>query len=91
MNPPYGERMGDKEELKTLYGNIGSFFKKSPGWGAAVLSADKEVYQAIRLKPKQRIPFLNGRIDCRLLTFELYEGSRRAPKESSDEDLPPNP
>ncbi|HSZ71989.1 MAG TPA: THUMP domain-containing protein [Cytophagaceae bacterium] len=81
MNPPYGERMGDKEQLKTLYGDIGAFFKKSPGWGAAVLSADKEVYQAIRLKPKQRIPFLNGRIDCRLLTFELYEGSRRSPRE----------
>ncbi len=80
MNPPYGERMGDKEELKTLYRDIGAFFKKSPGWGAAVLSADKEVYASIRLKPKQRIPFLNGRIDCRLLTFELYEGSRRQPK-----------
>ncbi len=91
MNPPYGERMGDKEELKTLYGDIGAFFKKSPGWGAAVLSADKEVYASIRLKPKQRIPFLNGRIDCRLLTFELYEGSRRAPRESGGEDLPSHP
>ena len=77
MNPPFGERMGDKEELKTLYGEIGSFFKKAPGWGAAVLSADKEVYSAIRLKPKQRIPFLNGRIDCRLLRFDLYEGTKR--------------
>jgi putative N6-adenine-specific DNA methylase len=85
MNPPYGERMGDKEELKTLYGEIGAFFKQAPGWGAAVLSADKEVYQAIRLKPKQRIPFLNGRIDCRLLRFELYEGSRRQPKETTQE------
>jgi 23S rRNA G2445 N2-methylase RlmL len=82
MNPPYGERLGDKNELVDMYTEIGSFFKRAAGWNGNVLSADKELDKWIKLKPAQKTPCFNGRIECRLLRFELYEGSRRAPKES---------
>ncbi len=81
MNPPYGERLGEKPELVALYTEIGAFFKRAPGWIGAVLSGDKELDKWIKLKPAQKTPCFNGRIECRLLRFELYEGSRRLPKE----------
>jgi 23S rRNA G2445 N2-methylase RlmL len=80
MNPPYGERLGEKPELVNLYTEIGTFFKRAPGWIGAVLSGDKELDKWIKLKPAQKTPCLNGRIECRVLRFELYEGSRRPPK-----------
>lgn len=81
MNPPYGARLGKKEELVSLYTEIGAFFKRSPGWIGMVLSGDKELDKWIKLKPAQKTPCLNGKIECRMLRFELYEGSRRPPKQ----------
>jgi putative N6-adenine-specific DNA methylase len=39
----------------------------------------------IGLKAKRRIEFYNGTIDCRLLMYELYEGSRKAKDEEKGE------
>ena len=82
MNPPYGERLGKKDELIELYTEIGAFFKRSPGWIGMVLSGDKELDKWIKLKPAQKTPCLNGKLECKMLRFELYEGSRRIPRDN---------
>jgi putative N6-adenine-specific DNA methylase len=77
MNPPYGERLGEKEQLEPLYGNIGDFFKNEcTDYTGYVFTGNLELAKKVGLKANRRIPFFNSTIDCRLLKYELYDGSR---------------
>lgn len=77
LNPEYGERMGEIEELKETYKGIGDFFKKKcQGYTGYVFTGNLNLAKKVGLKTKRRIPFFNGPIECRLLEYDLYEGSR---------------
>ena len=78
LNPEYGERMGEEEKLVGLYGEMGDFFKqKCAGYSAYIFTGNMELAKKIGLKSSKRVPFYNGTIDCRLLEFEIYQGSKR--------------
>ena len=63
-----------------MYEEVGDTLKKKfAGWQAAILAASASPYKAIGLKPSRSIALMNGSIPCKLLLFELYAGSRRAP------------
>jgi putative N6-adenine-specific DNA methylase len=81
-NLPYGERIGSSEgDIVQLYEEVGDTLKqKFSGWQAAILAAAASPYKAIGLKPKRTISLMNGSIPCKLL-FDLYAGTRRAPRE----------
>jgi 23S rRNA G2445 N2-methylase RlmL len=83
FNPEYGERMGDVAELETTYGRIGDFMKKKcQGYTGYIFTGNLELAKKIGLKASRRIEFYTSKIDCRLLEYELYVGTRRAsPKE----------
>jgi 23S rRNA G2445 N2-methylase RlmL len=81
FNPEYGERMGDEIELEETYSRIGDFMKKKcKGYTGYVFTGNLNLAKKIGLKPKRKIEFYNGKIDCRLLEYELYSGSRREDK-----------
>ncbi|MBX7107700.1 MAG: class I SAM-dependent RNA methyltransferase [Chitinophagales bacterium] len=83
FNPPYGERLGASEELEMLYAQIGNFLKKScRGYWGYIFTANPELAKKIGLKTKRKIDFYNGQLKCKLLEFELYEGTK---KRKSDE------
>lgn len=72
-NPPYGERMGDVDQLKGLYHALGENFKTAfKGWRAYVFTGNLELRKNISLQTSARIPFHNGKIECRLLRYELF-------------------
>lgn len=78
LNPEYGERMGDATDLEPTYAAIGDFFKQNcPGWTGHVFTGSPHLAKRIGLRPARKRPFLNGTIECRLLTFDLYTGSNR--------------
>ncbi|PCJ60011.1 MAG: RNA methyltransferase [Planctomycetota bacterium] len=78
MNPPYGIRLGETEDLEPLYKSIGDFLKnKCKGKTGYIFTARNELMKKIRLKPSLKTVFLNGEIDCRLLKFEMYQGTKR--------------
>lgn len=78
MNPEYGQRMGDLRELEMVYKRIGDFLKqKCAGYAGMVFTGNMDLGKQVGLKPKRKIPFYNGSLDCRLLHYELYEGSRK--------------
>jgi 23S rRNA G2445 N2-methylase RlmL len=86
LNPEYGERLGELEELEGVYKSIGDFFKQEcKGYTGFVFTGNLDAAKRIGLKPKRRIEFYNARIDCRLLQFELYEGSKRVREEEISE------
>ncbi len=77
MNPEYGERLGDEEDLRPTYERIGDFFKqRCPGWTGCVFTGNRALSKRIGLQTKRKIPFMNAQIECRLLQYEMYAGSR---------------
>ncbi len=81
MNPPYGERMGEITALEPTYGGIGDFFKqRCRGYTGYVFTGNTTLAKKVGLKPKRTVPFFNSGIECRLLEYELYEGSRKIKK-----------
>lgn len=78
LNPEYGERLGSLAELEETYKRIGDFFKQQcAGYQGFIFTGNLELAKKIGLKPSRRTEFLNGKIECRLLQYELYSGSKR--------------
>jgi len=77
-NLPYGERMGDLEELEALYPKLGDALKqKFAGWRAYLFTADRAILKLMRLSPSRKTPLFNGAIECRLLEYKISAGSHR--------------
>jgi putative N6-adenine-specific DNA methylase len=77
FNPEYGDRLGEEAELTVTYKRIGDFLKqKCKGYTGYIFTGNLELAKKIGLKPKRRIEFYTGKIDCRLLEYELYAGSK---------------
>jgi putative N6-adenine-specific DNA methylase len=77
-NPPYGERLGDADELADLYPRLGHALKRNfAGWDCWFLSADTRLPKLIGLKPMRKIPLYNGPLECRLYGFRMVAGSNR--------------
>ena len=71
-NPPYGERIGEREGLETLYADLGRMVKeRCGGWSLWLLSGNPELTGALKMKASRRIPISNGGIDCRWLHYEV--------------------
>lgn len=82
MNPPYGERIGAEAEMAALYKTIGDTLKTNfQGYDAYIFTGNLEAAKSVGLRTSRRVPLYNGPIDCRLLKYELYRGTRKAPKE----------
>ncbi len=81
FNPEYGERLGVHTKLEATYKRIGDFMKKDcPGYRGYVFTGNADLAKKIGLQASRRIEFYNGKLDCRLLEYELYGGSKREPK-----------
>ena len=77
-NPPYGERIGSKEELAEFYPKLGSTLKKNyPGWRCHFFTADMRLPKLMRLQPSRRVPLFNGALECRLFEIVIVAGSNR--------------
>jgi len=79
LNPEYGERLGTIDQLEEVYGKIGDFFKKRcAGYTGYVFTGNLPLAKKIGLRTKSRSIFYNGKIECRLLEYELYQGRRES-------------
>jgi putative N6-adenine-specific DNA methylase len=77
-NPPYGVRLGDKDELATFYPELGTLLKqKFAGWTAYIFSGDPELAKLIRLKPARKTVLYNGQLECRLYEYPMVAGGNR--------------
>lgn len=74
-NPPFGERLGQPEELEQLYAALGHQLRqRAPGWTLWLLSGHPGLTASLRLKTSQRIPVSHGGLDCRWLRYPLRAG-----------------
>lgn len=77
FNPEYGDRLGEEVQLVDIYERMGDFLKKRcAGYFGYIFTGNLELAKKIGLKPKRRIEFFNGKIDCRLLEYEIWQGKK---------------
>ena len=92
-NPPYGARLGDEDNLKDVYRDLGYTLKhRFQNWDAWILSGNKDILQEMKLKSTRRVFLYNGNIECRFLKYEMYTGSQRKerPRQFKEVDINPS-
>lgn len=87
-NPPYGERIGDQEQLQSLYETLGAKLREHfEGWKAAVLTGNPSLAKVLGINARRTHTLFNGRIECRLLRFDVspaeYRGEKRSPADEA--------
>ena len=71
-NPPYGKRLGEENELITLYRQLGVFCKQNAsGWQFWILNGNRKLSTLLKMKASKRMPISNGGIDCRWLNYQI--------------------
>jgi len=80
FNPPYGERL-ELKDLEGFYKNIGDTLKNGyTGSMVWFITSDMQALKYVGLRTSKRIPLKNGDLDCRLVRYDIYEGSRKSKK-----------
>ena len=59
-NPPYGERIGEKELLPQLYGELGKAYQSLDAWSAYVITGYEDVEKYIGRKADKNRKIYNG-------------------------------
>ncbi len=78
FNPEYGDRLGEETALQVTYKRMGDFMKQQcKGYTGYIFTGNLELAKKIGLKASRRIEFYTSKIDCRLLEYDLYSGSRQ--------------
>ena len=78
INPPYGERLNNPDDVIPLYQEMGTHLKHNfNGYDAWIISSNFRALKMVGLRPTRKIALFNGSLDCRLNKFELYRGSKK--------------
>ena len=85
-----GTKQGQNQiqRLESLYENCGNWFKSiGRGYRGYIFTGNLEMAKKVGLRTKRRLTFYNGELECRLLEYELYPGSKkRLPPEKEQGD-----
>lgn len=72
-NPPYGERLGEKEELKPTYMELGDWLRPYIGFEAGIITSEVELGKQMGLRARKVNKFYNGALECVYLQFAIEE------------------
>ncbi|WP_436962993.1 THUMP domain-containing class I SAM-dependent RNA methyltransferase [Staphylococcus succinus] len=73
-NPPYGERIGDRDEVEQMYRYLGELMNNNPHLSTYVLTSSTEFEHLVNKKATKRRKLFNGYIEC---TYYQYWGKRK--------------
>ncbi|MDG0842453.1 class I SAM-dependent RNA methyltransferase [Staphylococcus equorum] len=76
-NPPYGERIGDRDEVEVMYRYIGELMQQHPHLSTYILTSSTEFEHLVNQKATKRRKLFNGYIEC---TYYQYWGKRKPQK-----------
>jgi len=77
INPPYGERLDDKN-TKVLYKTIGDCLKQNfDGWSVWLISSNVAALKQVGLRTSKKLTLYNGSLECRFHNYEIYKGSKK--------------
>ncbi len=69
-NPPYGERLGDRDSCRKLYADLHGLQKRHPGWKLCAISSDPGFERAYGKRASRKRRLYNGRLECEFLIFD---------------------
>lgn len=72
-NPPYGERMGEMEDVHQLYTDLGAKFKELDTWSVYIITAEETFEKLYGKKADKKRKLYNGRIK---VDYYQYYGPR---------------
>ena len=86
-NPPYGERLGNDEQISQLYLQFGEVLKfRFQGWKASLIISNPEMGFRLGIRSQKPITLFNGALECKLLRLNIEEKSFFVPKEKSQQE-----
>lgn len=68
-NPPYGERLSEKEEVEKLVRTLGHMSAQLPTWSFFALSPTRQFEHYFGSKADKRRKLFNGRIECQYYQY----------------------
>jgi 23S rRNA (guanine2445-N2)-methyltransferase / 23S rRNA (guanine2069-N7)-methyltransferase len=73
-NPPYGKRIGESKQLKSLYLELGRKLKsRFPGWNVALFTASHELAKFFGLRAHHKNTLYNGPLKCTLYQYRIRD------------------
>ena len=82
-NPPYGERLDERDSLFSVYQLLGQKIRRHcQGWQVAVLSSDDFLLKALSLQKTKKYQFYNGVLKTQWLLFDIYKKEGAAAESS---------
>lgn len=69
VNPPYGERLGTRDEAADAARALRALMDRALGWSLTALTADASFERAFGRKADKRPRFYNGRLECQALIY----------------------
>lgn len=86
-NPPYGERLGDDEQISQLYLQFGETLKSNfKSWKASLIISNPEMGFRLGIRSQKPITLFNGALECKLLRMNIEEKSFFIPKAKSQQE-----
>ena len=77
-NPPYGERLSEKEAVKYLYRCLGRTFRaRFPGWTLGFFTANTDLADMTGMHWTERHRLFNGPLKCQLLVGHEGQSDQR--------------
>lgn len=74
-NPPYGERIGEEEEIRKIYEGFNRFFNENPDWSLFMITTDKEAEEKVMgREANRRRKLYNGRLET---CYYQFHGERK--------------
>ena len=80
MNPPYGERMEEKENLPRLYRQIGEAYNRLDSWSMYLITSYEEAQRDIGLKADKNRKIYNGMLKTYFYQFMGPKPPKRGQK-----------
>lgn len=81
-NPPYGERL--EGDINALYGSFGDtlkqYYTNTQAW---MITSNLEAMKHVGLRPSRKIKLFNGKLESRLLHYNIYPGTKKIHKLNS--------
>lgn len=91
-NPPYGERIGEEQDLKGLYRRFTRQLKDHfEGWRLCIISGNVKLEREIALPVRHRERLYNGAIESRLLHYQLLTAEELQARQDESPPEPENP
>lgn len=95
MNPPYGLRLGEDDEVEELYRMLPQVLRRLPTWSHYMLTARGDLEQLVGQRADRRRKLYNAQIECTYFQFygprppRATQVGQAAPTTEANTDTPP--